>query len=220
MDAEHHQAASFLSGDAGLIAARQEPLDVLLTELYGPSFDHAVDSPDEPVVIQLVVRLDEQLVVALPELNGNLRRLEFLGVVEHRHLLAIQINNRPIVQTKAQRCLPVGSTGQRGANVNGMIRQRIGRSLLKKTFQPEPSVFVREVVDRVFLSSQCNCVWPVRLRKLPHRFVGWFLEGIEVAAVTERADGLPFFRTDYRWRFRVGNFVEIGDRFVIIRPGG
>ena len=42
-----------------------------------------------PIAILPIVRLDQDLVVALVERDRNLHCLEFLGMIKHRHMLLI-----------------------------------------------------------------------------------------------------------------------------------
>ena len=64
------------------------------------SIDRAIEHPDESIAIQAIVRLDQKLVVSLSKRDGDLRRIEFLGMIQRRDLLAVQIDDRPIVQAK------------------------------------------------------------------------------------------------------------------------
>ena len=61
------------------------------------SFDRAIEYPDESIAIQAIVCLDQKIVISLSERNWDLRRFEFIRVIKHRDLLAVQIDDRPIV---------------------------------------------------------------------------------------------------------------------------
>ena len=56
-----------------------------------------MDRPELPFAIHLVVSFDQELVVALVERDVNLYRLEFLSMIDHSHLLPVEVNDGPIV---------------------------------------------------------------------------------------------------------------------------
>lgn len=65
-----------------------------------------------PFAVLAIVGLDEELVGALVERDGDPDGVEFVGMVEHGHLPAIQVNDRPVVQAETERDAALGSTGQ------------------------------------------------------------------------------------------------------------
>ena len=66
------------------------------------SIHRAMDCPEQPFPILTVVGFDQELVVALVERDGDLHRIEFLGMIERGHLLPIEVDDRPVVQAETE----------------------------------------------------------------------------------------------------------------------